>query len=320
MHIRHIVPAVAVLAVVGAAAPVAQAAPTPTSSASASPTTRSVSQQLEISAAKTESDAYLQYVGYADGAPNSGRPDLARVWQSTGQVEHQDHWTHLVTLAGLYSGSDNIANLQTAITQAQQAANASTSWAAKAPKGSAAAANLRTVAARETADASLLRQALTAEQGKGTVPSAPSIHTVPIQVTAAPHYSGTFYNDLTGDSNSALETAAWNWAQYQYDAKTAVDTGRAKLAALFSGLAAQEQYENWNGLSNAAGYVNSDASNLKASIASEQGAINMYTQYADNAQKAGDMTTAGVFHSIRGDEMGHHQTFTTELQQLVGRK
>src|SRR5882757_3037515 len=68
MHIRHIVPAVAVLAVVGAAAPAAQAASTPTSSAPASSNTRSVSRQLEISAAKTESDAYLQYAGYSDGA------------------------------------------------------------------------------------------------------------------------------------------------------------------------------------------------------------------------------------------------------------
>lgn len=321
MHIRHIVPAVAVLAVVGAAAPAAQAASTPTSSAAASSNTRSVSRQLEISAAKTESDAYLQYAGYSDGAFQNGRPDLADVWQSVGKVEHQDHWNHEVTLAGLYSGSDNVANLRTAITQAQQAAKADTSWAAKAPKGSAAAAELRTVAARETADASLLRQALTAEQGKGTLPSAPSIRTVPIQVTATPHYSGTFYNDnLTGDSNSALETAAWNWAQYQYDAKTAVDTGRPNLAALFSRLAAQEQYENWNGLSNAAGYVNSNASNLKTSIASEQAAINMYTQYANKDQKAGDPTTAGVFHSIRGDETGHHRTFTAELQQLNGRK
>lgn len=153
MHIRHIVPAVAVLAVVGAAAPAAQAASTHMSSTSASSNTRSVSRQLEVSVAKTESDAYLQYAGYADGALKSGRPDLADVWQSVGKVGHQDHWTHEVTLAGLYSGSDNIANLRTAITQAQQAAKVDTSWAARAPKGSAAAAELRTGAARETADA-----------------------------------------------------------------------------------------------------------------------------------------------------------------------
>ncbi|MEU0968505.1 ferritin family protein [Streptomyces sp. NPDC005917] len=277
-------------------------------------------RQLEISAAKTETDAYLQYAGYAAGAVQTGRPDLARVWRSVGEVEHQDHWTHEVTLAGLYSGSDNVSNLRIAITQAQQAAKADSTWAAKAPRGSAAAAELRAVAARETSAAKLLGQALAAEQGKGQMPSAPSVHTVSIQVTAAPHYSGAFYNDLTDPSNSALDTAARNWAQYQYLAKTAVDTHQPKLAALFSGLAAQEAHENWNGLSNAAGYVNSNAANLKASVASEQGAIDMYTQYANKAQKAGSTAVAGVFHSIRGDEMGHHGTFSRELQQLNGQK
>jgi rubrerythrin len=314
MRVPHVVPAVAVLAVAAVAAPAAQAAPTPSPSASSSV------RQLQIAAAKTEADAYMQYAGYADGALHSGRPDLAGVWQSVGQVEHQDHWTHEVTLAGVYSGSDNAANLRTAITQARQAAQADTGWAAKAPRGSAAQAELRAVAARETADAGLLQQALGAVRGKGRVPTAPTPRTVPVRVTATPHYSGSFYNDLTGDADSALETAAWNWAQYQFDAKTAVDTGRPDLAVLFSTLATQERYENWNGLSNDAGYVNSDAANLKTSIASEQAAVGMYGQYADQAQKAGDKATAGAFHSIANDETNHRQTFTTALRQLNAHK
>ncbi|MFF3468930.1 ferritin family protein [Streptomyces sp. NPDC002619] len=314
MRIRHVFPAALVLAVVaGAAGPAAHAASASGQLSSVPSATHSKSRQLEVSAAKTESDAYLQYTGYADSVVKDRRPDLAQVWRTVGEVEHQDHWTHEVTLAGLYSGSDNVANLRTAITQAQQAAQADTDWAANAPKDSAAAAELRTVAARETADAGLLKRALTAEQGKGSMPAAPPVHTIPIQVSAGPHYSGSFYNDLTGDSNSALQAAAWNWAEYQFDAKTAVDTGQANLAALFSGLEAQEQYENWAGLSNAAGYVNSDAANLKASIASEQGAITMYTQYAGRAKNAGDTATAAAFLSIRGDEMSHHQTFLREL-------
>jgi rubrerythrin len=308
MRIRYVLAGVAALAALGVSAPAALAAPAPPGPASV--------KQLLISAAKTETAAYQQYYGYAAGADESGRTALAGVWRRVGQVEHQDHWTHEITLAGLYSGSDNVANLKLAITQARQAATAGKGWAARAPKGSAAARELRTVAARETADARLLTQALNALRGKGgPVPAVPPVRQVQVRVSAAPHYSGTFYNDLTGGSDSALETAAWNWAEYQFDAKTAVDTGHANLAALLSGLAAQEM-QNWTGLSNVAGYVNGIAMNLRASIASEQGAINMYAQYAKEAQRAGNTSVASTFRSIMGDEKGHHQTFSAELQQL----
>jgi rubrerythrin len=314
VHIRPVGPVIAALAVIGAAAPETMA----DSSPSATPTASSDSRQLVISAAKTESAAFLQYAGYADAALQHDRPDLAVVWQTVGQVEHQDHWTHEVSQAGLYSGTDNAANLRTAIAQAQQSAKAYTDWAAKAPQGSTAATELRTVAARETANARLLTQALAALQGKGEIPAAPAVQTVRIQVSEAPHYTGSFYNTLTGDSNSALVEAAWNWAQYQTDAQTAANTGQARLAALFSALEAQERYQNWSGLANAAGYVNSDTTNVKSSIASEQDAINMYGQYADETARAGDTTTTAFFREVRGDETGHHKTFTEIFQQLGG--
>ena len=316
MRIRHVLSGIAALAVLGVCAPVALAACTsasPSPSATSSPT--SVNQLL-ISAAQTESAAYLQYHTYADAADKSGQTALAGVWRTVGEVEHQDHWTHEITLAGLYSGTDNVANLQLAIRQAQQAATADQGWAAQAPQGSAAARELLTVAARETTAANLLTQALNAVQGKGgSVPAAPAVQQVQVEASAQPNYSGAFYNDLTGASNSALETAAWNWAQYQFDAKTAVDTRQANLAQLLSGLEAQE-VQNFTELSNVAGYANSTAMNLQASIASEQGAIDMYGQYATQAQQAGNPTVATTFRSVMGDEQGHHQTFTTELQQL----
>ena len=318
MRIRYVLSGVAALAALGVSAPVALAALTPTSSNSPPSSSPTSANAMLISAAKTESAAYQQYYAYAVGADESGHTGLADVWQTVGQVEHQDHWTHELTLAALYSSSDNIANLQIAITQAQQAATADEGWAAQAPKDSAAARELRTVAARETAAAGLLTQALNAEQGKGgSVPAAPAVKQVQVRVSAKPYYSGTFYNDLTSGSDSALETAAWNWAEYQFDAKTAVDTGQADLATLLSGLEAQE-VQNWTGLSNVAGYVNSNAMNLQASIASEQGAIDMYTQYAAEAQQMGNSTLASTFQSIMGDEEGHHQTFSTELLQLNG--
>jgi rubrerythrin len=308
MGIRYVLSGVAALAALGVSAPAALAAPAPPGPASAN--------QLLISAARTETDAYAQYYGYAAAAGQSGQAALAGVWRTVGEVEHQDHWTHEITLAGLYSSSDNIANLKLAITQARQAATADNGWAARAPRGSAADRELRTVAARETADARLLTQALNALQGKGgPVPAAPPARHVQVKVSAAPHYSGTFYSDLTGDSNSAIETAAWNWAEYQFDTKTAVDTHQANLAKLLSGLEAQET-QNWTGLSNVAGYVNGIAMNLRTSIASEQAAINMYAQYANEAQRAGNTSVASTFRSIMGDEKGHHQTFSAELQQL----
>jgi rubrerythrin len=281
--------------------------------------TGSVASQLLVSAAKTESAAYQQYYAYAQAAVANRQPPLAGVWHAVAQVEHQDHWTHEQTLGNFYSGSNNLANLQTAITQAAQTASQDTSWAAQAPSGSAAANQLEATAARERADAGLLTQALASLRGKGTMPAPPQLTTVQIQASPKPHYSGAFYNDLTGAANSALEAAAWNWAEYQWDAKTAVDTGQANLAQLFSALEAQEQYENYSTVSNVAGYVSGSAANLETSIASEQGAINMYTQYAAKAQKAGDPSLARVFLSIRGDEMGHHQTFTAELHELTTR-
>jgi rubrerythrin len=294
--------------------------PTALPPSSITSSTSSVTLGLLISAAKTEADAYMQYATYADVAVRSRRPNLANVWRTVGEVEHQDHWTHEITLANLYSGSDNIGNLRIAIAQAKQAASADSNLAAKAPRRSVVAVELKTVARREASDARLLSRALAALQGHGGMPAAPAVTTVPITVSARPRYSGAFYDKLTGAFNSALERAAWNWAEYQFLAKTAVDTGSARLAQLFGALEAQERYESWPGLSNAAGYANGIVTNLKTSIASEQGAIGMYGQYAPQAISAGDSGVASVFLSIRGDEMGHHQTFTAELNQLRRRK
>lgn len=194
MRIHFVLPAVAAPAAAGGSlTALSAAASTPT------PSSSTTVKQLEIGAAGTESAACLQYFAYADGAAYSGRTDLTDVWQTVGQVKHQDHWTNEVKPAGLYSGSDDAANL----------------------------------VGRETADAKLLTRALAAEQSKGSMPLAPGVQNVPIQVATAPHCLKTFYNDLTSGSNSALEPAVWNWAEYQYDTRTAVDTGQADLVALF---------------------------------------------------------------------------------------
>ena len=310
MRFRLVLPAAAAIAAIGMTVPAL---------AATSSSTPTVVRTDAIAAAKTESAAYQQYYAYATAATQSGRPDLAGVFQTVGTVEYYDHWMGDTALAGRFQSTSNFRNLSIAIGLAKAAAKADGGWAAQAPKGSAVGTELRAVAQRESADATLLSQALKAEQGVGSIPAAPVVTTVPVTVVNAPHYSGTFYQDLTSGSNSALETAAWNWAIYQVFARTAVNTGQASLAALLSGLEAQEQDQNWAGISNAAGYVNGNAMNLRSSIASEQGAINMYTGFATAARKVGDPSAANNFDGVRTDEMGHHSTFLAELQQLTGK-
>lgn len=265
-------------------------------------------------AARTESAAYQQYYAYATAADRSGHPELADAWRTVGTVEYYDHWMGDTSLAGKYQSTNNATNLKVAISQAKQTAQADLAFAAIAPRGSSVAGTLRAVAARETADAKLLQQAL-----HGSVPPAPAVTTVGIRVSAEPHFSGGLYNDLTGGANSALSDAALNWGEYQYFARNAVNTGQANLAQLLSGLEAQEMDQNWPAISNVAGYVNGNAANLRTSIVSEGGAIQMYAKFTASALSLGDASAARYFTGVRSDEMGHHQTFTTELQQLTGR-
>ena len=271
--------------------------------------------QMLVYAANTESAAFLQYNAYADGADTNGpkgETDVGNVWRTVAEVEHQDHWTHEVTLASIYSGSDNVANLQTAIDQAQQAAANFDQYSQCVPAGSKAQKLLNSVSAEERSNASLLGQALTAVQTGGTIPEAPRFKSENVKVTPRPRYSGDAYTVLTGGINSALADSAWLWAEYQFMAKTAVDTGNAHLAALLSGLEGEEAQSNWVQVSNEAGYVNDVKSNLQASIQSEIGAQQMYTGFANQAMALGDTATAQIFESIRGDEAGHQHTFTTE--------
>jgi rubrerythrin len=302
--LHHRLRATALLAAAGALAAVTLVSTGGTASANSTQV-----NQLLTEAAKTESAAYLQYNAYADAAQKRGETSIANVWRAVAKVEHQDHYTHEVTLANLYSSSDNNGNLKIAIAQAQQTAKDFETYAGQVPQHSAAHRELSALAGRERADASLLQQAL-----NGNTPTAPHVTAVAVTTAKAAKYSGTTYSDLT----KALSDSAWNWAEYQWMAKTAVDTGNAKLAALFGALENQEAQENWVSVSNVAGYVNGTARNLQESIKSEQGAEQMYTTYAQQAKAAGNATVADAFTSIKGDEHGHEMAFTSELHDPSG--
>jgi bacterioferritin len=48
----------------------------------------------------------------------------------------------------------------------------------------------------------------------------------------------------------------------------------------------------------------------------EEGAIALYKQIIDMARKEGDVTTARLFEEILEDEEGHHDTFTSLLEEM----
>jgi bacterioferritin len=48
----------------------------------------------------------------------------------------------------------------------------------------------------------------------------------------------------------------------------------------------------------------------------EEGAITLYKQTIEAANKEGDITTARLFEDILVDEEGHHDTFTSLLEEI----
>jgi rubrerythrin len=266
-------------------------------------------------AARTEAAAALQYHAYASVLP-AQRVDVANVWRTVGNVEHHDHWQQITKQLNLLD-NDPADNVKVVISAYQQAIKNLQSIMAHAPQGSAITSELRTVSDRYRNNVALLQQALSALRGTGKVPAAPTPQTVTIQQTAKPRYTGAFYTaDLTGGANSALSDSAWNWALDQGAAMTAVDNGQAELGRLLSGLQRQEEHQTWPALSNAAGYVNGEATNLKESVAGEHEAITMYGKFASQAKGAGNSAAASAFTDFGRDEQGHLKVFSTELQQL----
>jgi hypothetical protein len=262
--------------------------------------------------ARTEAAAHLQYDGYAS-VLSADRAPMAGVWRTIGRVEHEDHWGHTMDLLKTFN-NDPAHDVQVAITAYRQTVNDERASLSRAPKGADVSA-LRAVADRHKRNLGLLQQALSALRGSGKIPAAPTVHTVTINESSKPKFTGAFYTkDLTGSAGSALADTAWNAMTNDRVARTAVDNGQATLGRLLSGLQAQEEKQNWPSLSNMAGYVGSESANLRNSVAGEQEAINMYGQFATTA--AGDPATASAFKEYRADEQGHLKVFSYELQHV----
>jgi hypothetical protein len=76
-----------------------------------------------------------------------------------------------------------------------------------------------------------------------------------------------------------------------------------------AGLDAQMDRQTLPELFNAAGFVSDNATNLRRDRR-RAGAVDMYTRFAAEAQKAGATDVADSFRSIRDDEKGHFQVFS----------
>ena len=309
MRIRNSFVAVAVTAAATIPSIPAMAGPNPTPGTQKMSATNT--QNLTY-AAHTEAAAHLQYFGYASVLPGDKEP-MAGMWRAVGRVEAQDHWGHSMDLLKMFN-NDPAHDVQVAITAYQQTVNDEKTFMAHAPKG-ADLSELRAVAGRHDKNLGLLRQALSALQGKGQVPAAPKVDTVEVNKADKPKFTGTFYTkDLVGDANSALADTAWNAAVNDRVARTAVDKGQATLGQLMTGLARQEEEQNWPSLANMAGYVGGESANLKASIAGEKGAIDMYGRFA--SQAGGGSAVASALKEFGEDEEGHLKAFTYELNHL----
>jgi len=272
--------------------------------------------ELLNAAAVTQANAHQQYNLYAEAADRKDLTDLANVWESVADVEYWDHYKSEIGMSEIYSIQDNTYNVRVAIRQALQAEQALMAWAEEAPDRKAYE-TLRSLARWQAEAADLLTEARRAlEGGKATVPQAPPVKDVPLNVTPGPNYSEPFYLTLTGGSDSALAVASWQWGQYETMAEVAVSTGEAALGALLAGLGKRE-VQNYRKVSNLAGFVNGPAMNLRFSIESEQNAIDYYTAAITRSNQLGDPDAAALFLDIKTDEQGHKITFETELARLT---
>jgi bacterioferritin len=55
---------------------------------------------------------------------------------------------------------------------------------------------------------------------------------------------------------------------------------------------------------------------IERDIKDEESAIQLYKKTVETAEKEGDVTTAELFKKILGDEEGHHDTFTSLLEEI----
>ena len=120
--------------------------------------------------------------------------------------------------------------------------------------------------------------------------------------------------------STAMHGEAFAYAKYMLYAKHAEQNGNTELAKLFETAANIERFQNFAEEAQLAGFVGSDADNLKDAIKGESYEVEtMYRQFAEQAASAGDKAAADRFEEIRHDEAGHRDVFKAALNNIERR-
>lgn len=262
-----------------------------------------------LHAMNTETFAYAQYHAFADEATRTHQPNLAHLWSTTGDDEFKDHFT---TQAGLVNlvGND-VANVKASIAAENEAISTYRQFAkqAQAQGCSTVAARFNEFAEDEVTHQRLFTSALKALEGQGQVPPAPSLQAATIHRSTAV-CGGQTEKHLTDAEHSEAQA----WGEYTLFAQKATHPGLGKL---FIGIATVELQDHFANSSNLSGLVGTNAANLQEGRTAEAGAVQMYTKYADAADRAGDHSVANTFRQIRSDEEKHETSFKQAQANVV---
>ena len=128
---------------------------------------------------------------------------------------------------------------------------------------------------------------------------------------------GTLDQKTLDNLSTAMHGEAFAYVKYLLYAEHARKSGNKELADLFEKTANTERFEHFAEEAQLAGFVGSDADNLKVAIEGESYEVDvMYPEFAQKAKVAGDAAAAARFEEVRHDEIGHRDAFKTALAKL----
>lgn len=128
---------------------------------------------------------------------------------------------------------------------------------------------------------------------------------------------GTLDQKTLNNLSTAMHGEAFAYVKYLLYAEHARKSGNKELADLFKKTANTERFEHFAEEAQLAGFVGSDADNLKDAIEGESYEVDtMYLEFAQKAKVAGDTAAAARFEEVRHDEIGHRDAFKMALAKL----
>lgn len=259
-----------------------------------------------LTAMHDEAYAFASYMAWSNHAVGTGNKGLAGLLMATASQERGEHFSELAQMFNLVSG--NAANAHTAMLgERTEATTLYPGFAAQAAADgdNVAAALFTELAEDEGTHKALLAQAYRALTIGGRHPTPPTV--TPVVIVEGPALSS---GATLANIAAALRGEAFASARYRLFGQMADANGKQWLASLFFALADYELFDHFAVLANQFGLVGTDAVNLAAAIAAENGAIASYATFAAEATTAGDTAEAALFADIGGDEVLHQAAFT----------